>query len=236
MKVYIISELCGQWGGSTRRAEQMILQSKMGGADAVKVQLWDTYRMPGENRELWEYLSMTRDQYDRLRSFSESLNIDFFASAFHQDRFEWILDSDSTSSSRSINKIASCMLDWDLNFCREMIETGLETYVSLGAWFEPALPFDNENVKYMHCLSKYPHNFDEAIKNMPLEFDENTVCGYSDHSLGIGACYEAVKRGATVIEKHFTTDKTLQCKTESAHACSMDINDLSNLRNFCDQL
>jgi len=33
---YIISELCGQWGGSVRRAEQMILQSKMGGADAVK--------------------------------------------------------------------------------------------------------------------------------------------------------------------------------------------------------
>ena len=51
--VYIIAELCGQWGGSIRRAEQMILQCKMGGADAVKVQLWDTYRMPGDNRELW---------------------------------------------------------------------------------------------------------------------------------------------------------------------------------------
>ena len=40
-RVYIISELCGQWGGSIKRAEQMILQSKVGGADAVKVQLWD---------------------------------------------------------------------------------------------------------------------------------------------------------------------------------------------------
>ena len=58
-EIYIISELCGQWGGSIRKAEQMILQSKMGGANAVKVQLYDTYRMEGENRELWEYLSMT---------------------------------------------------------------------------------------------------------------------------------------------------------------------------------
>ena len=61
--IYIIAELCGQWGGSVRRAEQMILQCKMAGADAVKVQLWDTYRMPGENRELWEYLTMTKEQY-----------------------------------------------------------------------------------------------------------------------------------------------------------------------------
>ena len=36
-KIYIVSELCGQWGGSVERAEQMILQSKMGGASAVKV-------------------------------------------------------------------------------------------------------------------------------------------------------------------------------------------------------
>ena len=71
MSVYIISELCGQWGGSVRRAEQMILQSKMGGADAVKVQLYDTYRMPGENREKWEYLSMNRDNFKRLKEFAD---------------------------------------------------------------------------------------------------------------------------------------------------------------------
>ena len=68
--VYIISELCGQWGGSVKRAEQMILQSKIAGADAVKVQLWDTYKLPGENREKWEYLSMTKDQLKRLYEFS----------------------------------------------------------------------------------------------------------------------------------------------------------------------
>ena len=48
---YIISELCGQWGGSISRAKQMIDQSKDGGANAVKVQLWDTYKMPGYNRQ-----------------------------------------------------------------------------------------------------------------------------------------------------------------------------------------
>ena len=104
-KVYIISELCGQWGGSVERAEQMILQSKMGGASAVKVQLYDTYRMPGENRERWEYLSMTEKQFLRLKKFSESLSIDFFASAFDKDRFGWILKSGIKT-----NKIASSLV------------------------------------------------------------------------------------------------------------------------------
>ena len=69
---------------------------------------------------------------------------------------------------------------------------------------------------------------------MPEKFDDVLV-GYSDHSIGIDACKEAVRRGATVVEKHFTTNKKLQCKTESAHICSMVMNDLRNLRDFCDQ-
>ena len=226
--VYIISELCGQWGGSLRRAEQMILQSKLAGADAVKVQLYDTYRMPGENREIWEHLSMTHEQFLRLKSFADGLHIDFFASAFHRDRFQWILDTDI-----EINKIASMSIGHDLELCREMIDTGMFTYCSLGGWEKEEYPFEDENVKYFHCVSKYPHTLEEAIGLMPQEFDERLV-GYSDHVIGIEACKEAVRRGARVIEKHFTTDKNLQCKTEGAHTCSMTMNELQELRNFCD--
>ena len=59
------------------------------------------------------------------------------------------------------------------------------------------------------------------------------LTGYSDHSIGIGACIEAASRGATLIEKHFTLDKNLQCETESAHSCSMDLNELKKLSEFC---
>ena len=228
MSVYIISELCGQWGGSIRRAEQMILQSKLAGADAVKVQLYDTYRMPGENREIWEYLSMTREQFLRLKSFADNLHIDFFASAFHRDRFQWIRDSDI-----KVNKIASMLVKHDYEFCKEMIDTEMSTYCSLGRWTGNDYPFEDENVKYFHCVSKYPHSLKEAIQLMPSRFDDLLV-GYSDHVVGIGACKEAVRRGATVIEKHFTTDRKLQCKTEGAHICSMTLDGLNELRIFCD--
>lgn len=226
--IYIIAELCGQWGGSVERAEQMILQCKMAGANAVKVQLWDTHRMPGENRERWEYLTMTKEQFLRLKDFADRLNIDFFASAFHEDRFEWIRES-----GLEINKIASSMLDWNMDLANQMVETGMFTYCSLGNWDKEGYPFANENVKYFHCVSKYPHTFEEAMEVMPEKFDDLLV-GYSDHTMGNAACEEAVRRGAKVIEKHFTVDYGLQSDTESAHICSMNFGQLSILRSFCD--
>jgi len=229
-KIYIISELCGQWGGSMERAKTMIKQSKDAGADAVKVQLWDTYRMPGENRELWEYLSMTKEQFLELKEYSESLGIDFFASAFHRDRYEWILEAGLT-----INKIASSMLEWDFDLCKEMIQDNLLTYCSLGKWVEKEFPFEKENVKYFHCVAKYPHSAEEAINLMPKEFSSPLV-GYSDHSIGVEACKIAARRGVSVIEKHFTLDHDLQCKTEGAHVCSMNYNQLLELREYCDEI
>lgn len=228
-EIYIISELCGQWGGSVERAEQMILQSKMGGASAVKVQLYDTYRMSGENRERWEYLSMTKEQFLRLKKFADKLNIDFFASAFHEDRFEWILES-----GLKINKIASSLVIEKFGFCKRMINRNLLTYCSLGKWEKGSFPFYEDNVKYFHCVSKYPHATKEALELMPKSFNKRLI-GYSDHTIGIEACKEAVKRGAKVIEKHFTIDHSLQCDTEGAHVCSMNYEELCKLRNFCEK-
>ncbi len=232
-KIYIISELCGQWGGSIRRAEQMILQSKMAGASAVKIQLYDTYQMPGENRERWEYLSITFKQFMHLKRFSDDLRIDFFASPFHQDRFEWI-----RKEGLWINKIASCVLDWDFEFCEHMVQNTFKTICSLGSWTKNELPFahlKDLDIYYMHCVSKYPHSFDEAFMKMPKQFSKDTIIGYSDHSIGIESCMEAVDRGAKIIEKHFTTDHSLQCSTEGAHVCSMNMKQLEELRNYCDR-
>jgi len=228
-KVYIISELCGQWGGSTSRAKKMITQSKQGGADAVKVQLWDTYRMPGENREKWEYLTMTREQFLDLKEYAESLELDYFASPFHRDRFQWILES-----GLGVNKLASSMLEWDLEFCQDMVNKNIKTYCSLGKWDSEEMPFDNDNVTYFHCVAKYPHTAEEALQLMPKRF-EGKMLGYSDHTIGTEACIEAINRGAKIIEKHFTLDHDLQCETESAHICSMDLQQLKEIRKAAEQ-
>lgn len=228
MSVYIISELCGQWGGSIDKAKKMIDESAEGGANAVKVQLYDTYRMPGEDRHKWEYLSMSQDAFLELKNYSEDNGLDYFASAFHQDRFQWILDCNLR-----INKIASMLIESDFNLCSKMLESGLKSYLSLGKWDEKGLPFTEfDNVNYLHCVCKYPHSVDEALNLMPKQFDLK-ISGYSDHSEGIDACKYAVDKGAKVLEKHFTLDKGLQSSTEGAHACSMVKSELKDLRQYC---
>jgi sialic acid synthase SpsE len=225
-EIFIISELCGQWGGSVRRAEQMILQSKMFGADAVKVQLYDTYRMPGENRHKWEYLNMDYDTFHHLEKFAEKHDIIFFASAFHEDMYHWTLNC-------KFDKIASMVLGFNPELCTKIVKSGKYVLCSLGKWDGGAYPFEDKNVRYMHCVPKYPHEPEEAVELMPATF-AHPLIGYSDHSIGIEACCEAIRRGAIVIEKHFTTDHNLQSSTEGAHTCSMNWEELSELRKFCD--
>jgi sialic acid synthase SpsE len=213
-----------------RKAEQMILQSKMMGANAVKVQLFDTYKMPGQDRQLWEYLSMKREDFLRLAEFSDRLNIDFFASAFDEERFQWIQEANL-----GYNKIASSLIELKPELCKTMLDSGMKTFFSLGKWNKLGLPFDHTNVEYFHCVPKYPHTLEEALQVLPQAFD-NRVSGYSDHVVGIDAAKEAARRGAKYIEKHFTLNKNSQSKTEAAHSCSMDMEDLRNLRLFCDSL
>ena len=43
---------------------------------------------------------------------------------------------------------------------------------------------------------------------MPKNFDKTHYYGYSDHSIGIETPILAISRGAKIIEKHFTLDKS----------------------------
>ena len=68
-----------------------------------------------------------------------------------------------------------------------------------------------EKVSLLHCTTEYPAPYDEvnlaAMDAMKLAF--GLQVGYSDHTEGIAIPLAAVARGAKIIEKHFTLDKTL---------------------------
>ncbi|MCX5715309.1 MAG: N-acetylneuraminate synthase family protein [Candidatus Omnitrophica bacterium] len=62
----------------------------------------------------------------------------------------------------------------------------------------------------MHCTSVYPTPYDKvrlgALSTLAKAFPE-AVIGLSDHSMGIYTCLAAVALGASILEKHFTSDK-----------------------------
>lgn len=68
-----------------------------------------------------------------------------------------------------------------------------------------------DHVTLLHCVTQYPAPAESinlrAMDTMARAF--GLPVGYSDHTLGIEMSIAAVARGAVVIEKHFTLDRTL---------------------------
>ncbi len=77
----------------------------------------------------------------------------------------------------------------------------------------------------LHCVTQYPAPPEavnlRAMDTMAAAF--GLPVGYSDHTLGIEVSLAAVARGATVIEKHFTLDRTLPGPD---HAASLEPDEL----------
>ena len=75
-------------------------------------------------------------------------------------------------------------------------------------WNSKKLPFPkNKNIFYLWCLSKYPCE-PKDLRKLPKDFNKSPYYGYSDHSIGIETSILAISRGAKIIEKHFTLDKS----------------------------
>jgi N,N'-diacetyllegionaminate synthase len=69
-----------------------------------------------------------------------------------------------------------------------------------------------DNITILHCNTEYPTPMKDvnllAMNSIRDEFKVDV--GYSDHTLGIEIPIAAVALGATVIEKHFTLDRSME--------------------------
>ncbi len=81
----------------------------------------------------------------------------------------------------------------------------------------------------LHCTTEYPAPYDEinlnAMKTLAGAFPGVSV-GYSDHSKGYEVSIAAAALGASVIEKHFTLDRTMKGPD---HAASLEPAELAQM-------
>ena len=83
-----------------------------------------------------------------------------------------------------------------------------------------------DQLTVLHCNTQYPTPMCDvnllAMQSIGAAFPGVSI-GYSDHTLGIEIPIAAVALGATMIEKHFTLDKTMEGPD---HAASLEPEEL----------
>ena len=226
-EIKIICELHPQFYGSMDTLKRMVLQSKIGGASYVKLQLYDTLKIHGNNDR--SYIEITEKEFYEINEYCKGIGIELTASVFNEERIDWCEKIDM-----KMYKVASRSVD-DSKLCEKIISTNKPVIISLGMfdWKKNNVPYSSKNVNYLYCVSEYPTMLEKI--EMP-DFKNSFFQGYSDHTLGINACLYAASKGARLIEKHFSLNKSLQNSTQKAHVCSMDMNELSILKAYCESI
>ena len=149
-KVFIIAEIGHNHMGYMRHAKLLIDEAKACGADIAKFQAYDTEKIkkPWQSRYFELKLSEhTFEEFKELKEYCDEVGIEFMASAFDIEHFEWL---EKLGVKR--HKIASRSI-YDTELIKAMEKTGTPIIASLGMWKGPGLP-KIKNVQFLHCISQ----------------------------------------------------------------------------------
>ncbi len=234
MSVFIIAEAGVNHNGSIDLAKQLIDVAVEAGVDAVKFQTFKTENLVSKDAEKADYqkenmqnsddsqfnmlkkLELDINTHNELISYSNSKNIMFLSTPFDPDSIDMLNDL-----KLPIFKIPSGEIT-NLPYLRHIGSLNKEVILSTGmadiGEIEDALDViisagtKKENITVLHANTMYPTPMEDvnlkAMVTIGNTFD--IAYGYSDHTLGIEVDIAAVAMGATVIEKHFTLDKTME--------------------------
>lgn len=190
-----IAELGLNHNGNFDLVCELMRQAKLTGADIVKLQLGWRCKEGEMNR-------IDEAAMDKFFKYADYLGIELMFSIINEEAFELIKKYPVKRY-----KVASRTVKDNLDMVQRIVLEGKETIISLGMWDSPVEPIIATNVKYLWCKSKYPA-YPWDMTDMPKNFKGSIYAGYSDHTLGIEAALMAITRGAEIIEKHFTLDKS----------------------------
>ena len=112
------------------------------------------------------------------------------------------------------------------------MSTGMATMTEVEAAINVLESFgtSRDKLTVLHCNTNYPTPVKDVNLNVMKSIKEkfNVDIGFSDHTMGIEVSLAAVALGATVIEKHFTMDRSLPGPDQK---CSLEPNELKTLIN-----
>lgn len=232
MKTLIIAEAGVNHNGDPAMARKLIEVAAAAGADLVKFQTFSADRLVtasaakapyqeratggGESQHsMLRRLELSREMHEELIAHCKSFGVRFFSTGFDPQSVDLLVELGA-----ELFKIPSGEIT-NLPYLRHIGRYGKPVILSTGmaglGEIEAALTVleqagtPRDLMTVLHCTTEYPTPMAEVNLRAMLTIRDafEVAVGYSDHTPGIEVATAAVALGATVIEKHFTLDRSL---------------------------
>ncbi|WP_061298644.1 N-acetylneuraminate synthase [Leptospira borgpetersenii] len=250
MKTLIIAEAGVNHNGDIELARKLIDAAANAGADIVKFQTFEAKRLvtkfakkadyqsaminnTAESQyEMLKKLELSKEDHEKLIQHCKKNRIEFLSTAFDLQSLVFLeqlnlsrykIPSGEITNLPYLQKIGSLskpiILSTGMSTLGE-IESALLVLEKMG--------MNRNEITVLHCNTEYPTPYSDvnlsAMKSIADAF--KVKVGYSDHTSGIEVSVAAVALGASVIEKHFTLNRSLPGPD---HKASLEPNELKTM-------
>lgn len=231
--VFIIAEAGVNHNGSIDLAKKLVDVAAESGADAVKFQSFKADSLVSKFAEKAEYQKKStgtnESQYEMLKKLELSVNAHKVLINYCQEKKIQFLstpfDCDSVDMLNSLDMLIFKIPSGEITNLPYLEHIGhlnksviLSTGMSNLSDIENALEIltragtERKKISILHATTEYPCPINEvnirAMQTIKESLGLNV--GYSDHTQGIEVAIAAVALGASIIEKHFTLDRSME--------------------------
>ncbi len=246
-RVFIIAEAGVNHNGSIETAKQLINAAKDAGADAVKFQTFKAENLVTKHAPKAEYqrvntlknesqlemlkrLELDETAHKELMDYCHNIGTKFISSPFDLESIDLLnrlgletfkIGSGEITDLPLLRKIGSLNKKVIMSTgmaVKQEIDAALEILVNAGT--------PKGKISLLYCVTEYPAPPDQIDLYMmsAMRGLYGIEVGYSDHTQGDRIALEAVRFGASIIEKHFTLDSK---DTGPDHKASLTPKELS---------
>lgn len=231
MEVYVIAEAGVNHNGDVNIAKKLCLAAKEAGANAIKFQTWVTekiitknvkqasYQMKNTRNENSQFdmlkpLELSYNEFREVKAYCDNIDIQFVSTADEKDSLDFLIEIGIPFikvGSGDIGNI-SYLRYIGTKHMPVILSTGMSSLADVEFSVRALRDGGAADIVLLHCTTNYPCPYD-SVNLYAMDTLRNAFglpVGYSDHTIGIEVSIAAVARGAQVIEKHFTLDRSME--------------------------